>query len=94
MLNPSKFEVYLKLAELHFSMGKLDNLILARKYFCFILGFNDMALRPLLGLMRTCEMLSAMEKNEVNEGLLGVVGDKLKEIYSSQDLPKGLKGLY
>jgi hypothetical protein len=95
MLQPERFELFVKLAELHFTVGKLENLVLARKYFSFVLTINGMALRPLLGLLRTCEMLAVMEKdNDINAKLVGVVTVKLRDIYGTNSAAPTLKGLF
>ena len=94
MLSPSRFEIFVKLGELHFTIGKQENLVLARKYFSFVLTINGMALRPLLGLLKTCEMLVSMEKNEMNQQIIDVVNRKLKTIYGHSQIPENLKNLY
>ena len=95
MLQPERFELFVKLGELHFTVGKLENLVLARKYFSFVLTINGMALRPLMGLLRTCEMLSVMEKdNEMNAKLVGIVTVKLRDIYGGNAVAPSLKGLF
>jgi len=95
VLQPERFELFVKLAELHFTIGKLDNLILARKYFSFVLTVNGMALRPLMGLLRTCEMLSVIEKdNEMNDKLVKIVTVKLRDIYGSKSVAPAVKGAY
>lgn len=85
ILNPNKFEIFTKLGELHFTIGKVDNLVLGRKYFSFVLTINALALRPLFGLLRTCEMLKVMEKNEINQRIIDIVQAKLKIIYQDND---------
>lgn len=95
MLQPERFELFVKLGELHFTVGKLDNLVLARKYFSFVLTVNGMALRPLMGLLRTVEMLAALEKdNDMNDKLARIVGVKLRDIYGGALVAPALKGLY
>lgn len=95
MLQPERFELFVKLGELHFTVGKLDNLVLARKYFSFVLTINGMALRPLLGLLRTAEMLSVMESgNEMNAKLVVIVLVKLRDIYGGNSVAPALRGLY
>lgn len=95
MLQPERFELFVKLAELHFTIGKLENLVLSRKYFSFVLTINGLALRPLLGLLKTCEMLTVLEKdNDINSKLLGVATVKLRDIYGGNAAAPTLKGLF
>ena len=94
MLAPQRFEFFVKLAELHFTIGRPENLILARKYFSFILTINGMALRPLLGLLKTCEMLKSNDKNDINTQIIKVVEKNLKVIYGSTELPENMIELY
>ena len=91
MLNPAKFELFAKLGEMHFTVGKLENLVLARKYFSFVLTINGMALRPLFGLMRTCEMLRSLEKNDINQKIIDIICVKLKDIYGKGQVQESLK---
>lgn len=82
LLDPKEFSVYQKLAELHFTIGKLDNLKIAKKYFCLLLNVNDMALRALWGLLHTCRVLIKLEKgNHDNDKIVGIVERKLSQIY-------------
>ena len=94
MLNPAKFELFAKLGEMHFTVGKLESLILARKYFSFVLTINGLAVRPLFGLMRTCEMLKSLEKNEINQKIIDIIAVKLKNIYGKGKVAESLKGTF
>ena len=82
LLDPKEFSLYQKLAELHFTVGKLDNLKIAKKYFCLLLNINGLALRPLWGLLHTCRQLVKLEKgNHDNEKIIGIVEKKLATVY-------------
>ena len=82
LLDPKEFCLYQKLAELHFTMGKLDNLKVAKKYLCLLLNINNMALRSLWALYHTCKALLKLEKgNHDNEKIIAIVEKKLGECY-------------
>lgn len=84
LLDPTEFSLYQKLAELNFTIGKLDNLKVAKKYFCLLLNINSMALRTLWGLLHTCKQLVKLEKgNHDNEKIISIVEKKLAEIYKT-----------
>jgi len=74
ILNPSNYIIYQRYAETKATMGNLDNLKIAKKYFCQsarMSGFNSN--RALLGLVVVCEQLqttkgvSSAEKQELIE---------------------------
>ena len=94
MLDSSKFEIYVKLAELHFTIGRLEHFILARKYFSFVLTINSIAMRPLMGLLRTCEMLKSYEKDEMNQKIIDIIHVKLKNIYKQSDIASSVKNIF
>lgn len=94
LIDPQRFHLYNKLAELHFSVGKVANLNIAKKYFCFLLSINSMALRPLLGLLKTCELLNVLEKNPINAKIVEIVQAKLKTIYNRPQTCSSAKGIY
>lgn len=94
-MNPERFELFVKLGELHFTVGKVENMVLARKYFAFVLTINGLALRPLMGLLRTCEMLSGMQKeNQMNAKIVEICKAKLKQIYADPTVAKSMVGKY
>lgn len=80
LINPKKFELYQKLGELHFSLGKLENFIIARKYFCFLLSLNQDCYRTIYALGIVCQFLSLKEKNIVNKKILGICNKRLEGI--------------
>ena len=94
LIDPQRFHLYNKLAELHFSVGKAANLNIAKKYFCFLLSINAMALRPLMGLLKTCELLNVIEKNPLNAKIVEIVQAKLKLIYNRSQTCSSTKGVY
>ena len=78
LINPTKFEFYQKLAELHFSLGSLESLITARKYLCFLLTLNPLSYRTLYALNMTCSLLIKKEKKNItNQKIIDVCSRKL-----------------
>ena len=94
LIEPGKPELLVKLSELHFTVGKVDNLLLARKYLSFVLNINGLALRPLLDLLRVCELLKCLQKNDMNDKMIRIINAKLHEIYSSSQVAESVKGIY
>jgi hypothetical protein len=65
LINPKKYELYQKLAELHFSIGSTESLISGRKYLCFLLTINPLSYRTLYALYMTCSVLITKDKKNV-----------------------------
>lgn len=87
LLNPENLALYLKLAELNYTIGKLENLKVARQYFCFLLNINDKGLRCLWGLLNTCQRLIEVERsNDNNKTIVTLVEEKLSKIYAKVDV--------
>lgn len=82
LLDPENFALYLKLAEVNYTIGKVENLKVARQLFCFLLNINRSGVRCLWGLYNTCQALIKWEKgNEDNKKILEIVEKRLEEIY-------------
>ncbi len=94
LIDPQRFHLYCKLAELHFTIGKQVNLVVAKKYFCFLLSINGLALRPLLGLLRTCELLTVLDKSPLNTKIVEIVKEKLHTIYGRSQTCDSTRGVY
>lgn len=74
---------------MHFSLGKLHNLIAARKYLCFLLNLNPKSTRTLWVLKKVCEALMVQEsKNKQNNVLKEICEKGLREIYASKSFVK------
>ena len=57
LLRPNDARIYIKLAELYFTLGSLPKFEIAKKYFCYVLIHQDDNLRALYGLKNTLEFI-------------------------------------
>ena len=64
LIQPNNFRLNLRYAEILYSMGGIDNLFSARKYFSYALVLNPKYLRAQLGLIQTCKQIDAVQKKE------------------------------
>lgn len=94
---PSNYLYNLKYAELLYSMGGGDNLVLARKYFSKAITLNNNAddpsimsgnrsTRAIFGLLETCNRLESISKkyqDEVNQELIEMCKEKLEKLYAT-----------
>jgi ER membrane protein complex subunit 2 len=55
--SPLNYQIYLRIAECYYTLGKGDNLILARKYFSRTLELKSDYPRAFWGLLITCKKL-------------------------------------
>ena len=94
LLEPGSWHVYQRLAELHYTTGKSANLKIAKAYLCFLLSFNGKALRPLLALLKTCELLEDLEGSKTDQRICEIVNKKLKAIYASSEVASSVKGIF
>jgi tetratricopeptide (TPR) repeat protein len=97
VMKPSNYLYNLKYAELLYSMGGGDNLLLARKYFSKAITLNNNADEPsimgsnkstrsIFGLIETCRRLESLSKkyqDEVNEELIQMCKEKLDKLYAT-----------
>uniref|UniRef100_A0A7S3JF30 ER membrane protein complex subunit 2 n=1 Tax=Euplotes harpa TaxID=151035 RepID=A0A7S3JF30_9SPIT len=96
VLKPSNYIYNLKYAEMLYSMGGGDNLVLARKYFSKAVSLstsvgyseNDCkSVRALWGLLETCKRLESLSRkyqDEVNEELIEMCKEKLADMYQGK----------
>ena len=94
---PTNHLYNIKYAELLYSMGGGENLILARKYYSKAITLNDNAseasimsgnksVRAIFGLLETCKRLESMSKkyqDEVNQDLIIMCKEKLEKLYAT-----------
>jgi hypothetical protein len=89
MNTPNNLHIMAKIAELHYTLGRKENLKVAKKYFSFILLKQDHNVRALWGLKYTCLALQSEKEEEkdaeVTKKLLDLVEERAKKIYSHHE---------
>ncbi|CAG0919511.1 unnamed protein product [Notodromas monacha] len=95
LLNPHTHFYHQKYAEIRYTMGGIENLELARAYFCQAVKLKEDNVRGLYGILLTCGHLAGApkttpaKKKECSR-LARWAGDRIKELYSgdtSSDCP-------
>ncbi len=91
MISPDNLHIMNKIAEvpapeqIYYTLGKKDNLRIAKKYFSFVLLNQDDNVRALWGLKYTCLSLQSLgeeEKDaETTSKLLELISERTKSIY-------------
>ena len=79
LIDPNRINLYQKLGELNYSVGKLENVILATKYFCFLLKINENSPRT-IGCLRLAA--TALEGNKTEDfGRVKQIAEQLAKKY-------------
>jgi hypothetical protein len=64
LIQPNNFRINLRYAEILYSMGGIDNLFHARKYFAYACVLNPTYARAQFGLIQTCKQIEQQSKKE------------------------------
>jgi len=89
LLSPHNHLYHLKYAMILYTMGGLENLTLAKTYYCKVLDLNKDNTHALIGLHLTCKSLSARTPNVAE--LTSFAAERLKEKYQDKDVAKEVR---
>ena len=83
MIRPNDLKIYIKLAELNFTLGSVQKFEISKKYFCYVLTNQEDNLRALYGLQNTLVFTQKMNFDafsKKDEKLLKLVNKKIMDL--------------